>query len=222
MTARIEPFPSDLAAADITAEPADDADGSGTHTSSRPSREAAEDAVRTLIAYLGDDPDREGLIDTPARVIDAYGELFGGYGGDAGADLARTFDEVAGYSDMVLVRDVPFHSHCEHHMMPIEGVAHIAYLPAGRIVGFSKLARTLDTFARRLQTQEALTMEVAGAIEAALAPRGLVVQIEAQHACMVMRGIAKAGVSNVTSHASGAFAEDAALRRRFDDQVSRR
>ncbi|MEM7568143.1 MAG: GTP cyclohydrolase I, partial [Pseudomonadota bacterium] len=131
-------------------------------------------------------------------------------------------EEVAGYDDMVLVRDVAFHSHCEHHMMPIEGVAHIAYLPAGRIVGFSKLARTLETFARRLQTQEALTMQVAGAIEEALAPRGLIVQIEATHSCMVMRGIAKPGVSNVTSHAAGAFATDEALRRRFDERIARR
>ena len=202
MTARIEPFPSEA--------------------TPRPGREEAEAAVRTLLAYLGDDATREGLRDTPARVIDSYAELFGGYGQDAVAELSRTFEDVSGYGDMVLVRDVAFHSHCEHHMMPIEGVAHIAYVPRDRVVGFSKLARAFDVFARRLQTQEALTMQVADAIERALSPRGIAIQIEAQHACMVSRGIAKPGVSNVTSHFSGSFADDKALRARFLDLTAKR
>jgi GTP cyclohydrolase I len=181
----------------------------------RPSREDAEAAVRTLIAYAGDDPAREGLIDTPKRVVSAYEELYGGYRESAGDVLDRTFAETGGYDDLVLVRDIPFHSHCEHHMMPFYGKAHIAYLPVERVVGLSKLARLIDVFALRLQTQEHLNSQIALAIEKVLKPRGVAVMLEAEHTCMSLRGVAKAGSTTVTTHLLGHFRDDAPVQARF-------
>lgn len=174
----------------------------------RPSREEAEAAVRTLLRWAGDDPNREGLRDTPARVAKAYGQLFGGYEQDADALLERVFEEVEGYSDIVLVRDIPFYSHCEHHMVPFMGLAHIAYYPTKGVVGLSKLARVVDTFARRLQTQETMTAQIADVIESILKPRGIAVMVEAEHLCMAMRGVQKAGVSTITTQFRGAFKND--------------
>jgi GTP cyclohydrolase I len=181
----------------------------------RPSREDAEAAVRTLIAYAGDDPAREGLIDTPKRVVSAYEELYGGYRESADDVLDRTFAETGGYDDLVLVRDIPFHSHCEHHMMPFYGKAHIAYLPVERVVGLSKLARLIDVFALRLQTQEHLNSQIALAIEKVLKPRGVAVMLEAEHTCMSLRGVAKAGSSTITTHLLGYFRDDAQAQSRF-------
>jgi GTP cyclohydrolase I len=181
----------------------------------RPSREEAEGAVRTLIAFAGDDPAREGLLDTPKRVISAYEELYSGYRESADEILDRTFSETGGYDDLVLVRDIPFHSHCEHHMMPFFGKAHIAYLPIERVVGLSKLARLIDVFALRLQTQEHLNSQVALAIEKVLRPRGVAVMLEAEHTCMSLRGVAKAGSFTVTSQFLGTFRDDAAAQARF-------
>lgn len=181
----------------------------------RPSREEAEAAVRTLLRWAGDDPTREGLIDTPARVAKAFGQLFGGYQQDAGELLERVFEEVEGYSDIVLVRDIPFYSHCEHHMVPFMGLAHIAYYPTKGVVGLSKLARVVDTFARRLQTQETMTAQIADVIESVLEPRGVAVMVEAEHLCMAMRGVQKAGVSTITTQFRGAFKDDANEQVRF-------
>ncbi len=181
----------------------------------RPTREEAEAAVRTLIRWAGDDPSREGLLDTPARVAKAYRELFAGYDADIEDVLGRTFEEVAGYDDMVMVKDIPFHSHCEHHMVPIIGVAHVAYLPKGRVLGLSKIARTVDVYARRLQTQEAMTAQVAAAIQEKLEPAGVAVLIEAEHMCMSMRGIQKEGSTTLTSTFTGTFKDDATLQARF-------
>jgi GTP cyclohydrolase I len=181
----------------------------------RPSREEAEAAVRTLIRWAGDDPAREGLIETPKRVVKAYEELFEGYGLDASATLAKVFREVEGYDDLVLVKDIPFHSHCEHHMVPFHGVAHIAYYPEGGVVGLSKLARVVEIFARRLQTQETMTAEIVQAIDAALHPRGIAVMIDAEHMCMSMRGIRKAGASTTTCQFTGVFRDDPAEQLRF-------
>ncbi|WP_196258719.1 GTP cyclohydrolase I FolE [Pelagibacterium limicola] len=181
----------------------------------RPSREEAEAAVRTLIAWAGDDPTREGLLDTPRRVVDAYREFFGGYDEDAAAILQTTFSEVGGYDDIVLVRDIPFHSHCEHHMVPFVGKAHIAYLPHDGVVGLSKLARVTDVFAKRLQTQENLTAQIIEAINEAINPRGAAVMLEAEHMCMSMRGIRKHGASTVTHRFTGVFAEDRQEQDRF-------
>jgi GTP cyclohydrolase I len=164
-----------------------------------------EAAVRTLLLWTGDNPDREGLLDTPARVARAYREMFDGYGKDAAAELGRTFEEVEGYSDIVIERDIAFHSHCEHHMVPIIGRAHVGYLPDGKVVGLSKLARVVDIFARRLQTQEAMTAQIADTIQTALQPRGVAVIIEAEHMCMAMRGIRKQGATTLTSTFTGAF-----------------
>jgi GTP cyclohydrolase I len=171
----------------------------------RPSREEAEAAVRTLILWAGDDPTREGLLDTPRRVTKAYGELFSGYGEDAEDILDRVFEEVEGYSDMVLVKDIPFASHCEHHMVPFVGKAHIGYYPSKGVVGLSKLARVVDVFARRLQTQETMTAQIADAIEASLRPRGIAVLVEAEHMCMSMRGVQKHGSSTMTTQYRGVF-----------------
>jgi GTP cyclohydrolase IA len=173
----------------------------------RPTREEAEAAVRTLLRWAGDDPDREGLKETPARVAKAYEELFGGYDLCPAEELGRTFEEVAGYDDIVLLKDIPFHSHCEHHMVPIIGKAHVAYLPDGKVVGLSKIARVIDIFSRRLQTQEAMTAQIAGAIQEVLQPRGVAVMIEAEHMCMAMRGIKKQGSSTLTTTFTGAFKE---------------
>ena len=181
----------------------------------RPTREEAEAAVRTLIAWTGDDPDREGLLDTPKRVVKAYQELFGGYDQDPEEHLQRTFEEVGGYTDMVLLREVPFFSFCEHHMVPFIGKAHIAYYPSNGVVGLSKLARVVDIYARRLQTQENLTAQIVDTIDDSLRPRGLAVMLEAEHQCMTMRGIQKHGVSTVTTRFTGLFEEDPSLQVRF-------
>lgn len=181
----------------------------------RPTREQAEEAVRTLLAWTGDNPDREGLIHTPRRVVNAFEELYSGYGQDPSELLTTTFSEVGGYQDMVLVRDIPFYSHCEHHMVPFLGKAHIAYYPVEGVVGLSKLARLVDIFARRLQTQETMTSQVSSALEEHLGTRGVAVMLEAEHLCMSMRGVQKGGVSTMTSHFSGIFKEDAAEREKF-------
>ena len=181
----------------------------------RPSREDAEAAVRTLIAFAGDDPAREGLLDTPKRVVSAYEELYGGYRESADEVLDRTFSETGGYDDMVLVRDIPFHSHCEHHMMPFIGKAHIAYMPVERVVGLSKLARLIDVFALRLQTQEHLNSQIALSIEKVLRPRGVAVMLEAEHTCMSMRGVAKSGALTITGQYLGTFRDDPHAQSRF-------
>jgi len=181
----------------------------------RPSLAEAEAAVRTLLLWAGDDPDREGLVDTPARVARAYGEFFAGYGDDPVAMLARSFEETDGYDEMVVLRDIRLESHCEHHMVPIIGKAHIAYLPNGRVVGISKLARVIETYAKRLQIQEKLTAQIANTIEAVLQPKGVAVVIEAAHQCMTTRGIHKPGVSMVTSRMLGEFRTNDATRREF-------
>jgi GTP cyclohydrolase IA len=182
----------------------------------RPSREEAEAAVRTLLLWTGDDPDREGLRETPARVVKAYDELFSGYKHDASEVLSRVFEEVQGYDDLVLVRDIPFNSHCEHHMLPFIGKAHIAYYVGEEgVVGLSKLARLVDIYARRLQTQEALTAQIIGAIEKHLRPRGAAVMLEAEHLCMSMRGVMKQGASTVTNQFTGVFRDDPAEQVRF-------
>ena len=173
----------------------------------RPSREEAEAAVRTLIAFAGDDPAREGLQETPARVVSSYEELFRGYRECPLDVLDRTFSEIGRYDDLVLIRDVPFSSHCEHHMAPFIGKAHVAYVPVERVVGLSKLARLIDVYARRLQTQEHLTSQVATAIDEILKPRGVAVMLEAEHLCMSMRGVQKPGVSTVTTQFTGSFRE---------------
>ena len=175
--------------------------------------EKVAEAVRTLIAWAGDDPGREGLIDTPARVARAWKEYASGYGEDPAAHLARTFDEVGGYDEIVLLKDIPFQSHCEHHLAPIIGKAAIAYLPADRVVGISKLARVLHGFARRLQVQERLTAQVADCIWDHLAPKGVAVVIEASHACMTARGVNTPGVMMTTSRMMGIFREDERSRR---------
>ncbi|MCV0396779.1 MAG: GTP cyclohydrolase I FolE [Rhizobiaceae bacterium] len=171
----------------------------------RPSQSEVEEAVRTLLRWTGDDPDREGLIDTPRRVAAAYRELFGGYDRDPAEELGRTFEEVAGFDDLVIERDIHFHSHCEHHMVPIIGRAHVGYLPDGKVVGLSKIARVVDIFAHRLQTQEAMTAQIARAIQDGLNPRGVAVVIEAEHMCMAMRGIRKQGSTTLTSTFTGAL-----------------
>jgi len=178
----------------------------------KPSREQALAAVRTLIAYVGDNPDREGLRDTPKRVIDAYEELYSGYRECPVDVLERTFSEIGRYDDLVLVRDIAFNSHCEHHMMPFMGKAHVAYKPVDRVVGLSKLARLVDVYARRLQTQEHMTSQIATAIEE-MSPRGVAVMIEAEHMCMSLRGVEKPGSSTITTQFSGSFRDNP------DDQV---
>jgi len=188
----------------------------------RPSREEAEIAVKTLLAYIGEDPAREGLRDTPRRVVEAYDELFQGYHLCPAEVLNRTFGETAGYDDFVLVRDIPFTSHCEHHVMPFYGKAHIAYTPVERVVGLSKLARLVDIFAHRLQTQEHLTAQVAGAIDAVLKPRGVAVMIEAEHTCMSVRGIAKQGSRTITTRFTGVFRNNPDDQSRFLNLVRER
>ncbi|MBB3234602.1 GTP cyclohydrolase I FolE [Phyllobacterium endophyticum] len=172
----------------------------------RPTQEEAEAAVRTLLLWAGDNPDREGLLDTPQRVANTYKELFSGYAQDPADVLGRTFEEVAGYEDMILIQDIPFFSHCEHHMVPIIGKAHVAYLPDGeKVVGLSKIARVVDIFAHRLQTQESMTAQIAAAIQDSLRPRGVAVMIEAEHMCMAMRGIRKSGSVTTTTTFTGSF-----------------
>ena len=179
------------------------------------SREEAMTAVRTLLAWAGEDPGREGLIDTPRRVVDAYEDWYSGYGLDPDEYLARTFEEVAGYDEMIVLRNIEFESHCEHHMAPIIGRAHVGYLPDGKVVGISKLARVVDTYARRFQVQEKLTAQIARCIERALHPLGVGVVIEGAHECMTTRGIHKRGVSMTTSMMLGTFREDARTRAEF-------
>ncbi|MEM9733792.1 MAG: GTP cyclohydrolase I FolE [Pseudomonadota bacterium] len=174
----------------------------------RPTREEAEEAVRTLLRWTGDDPNREGLLDTPSRVVKAFSELYSGYGQDPADVLGRTFEEVAGYNDMVVVRDIPFFSHCEHHMVPIIGKAHVGYLPDGRVLGLSKIARVVNIFAHRLQTQESMTAQVSDAIQSSLNPRGVAVMIEAEHMCMAMRGIRKQGSTTLTTAFTGAYKDE--------------
>jgi GTP cyclohydrolase I len=185
----------------------------------RPSRAEAEKAVKTLLAYIGEDIAREGLVDTPRRFVEAWDELFQGYHQSPADVLNRTFGETAGYDDFVLVRDIPFTSHCEHHVMPFYGVAHVAYLPVGRVVGLSKLARLVDIFARRLQTQEHLTAQIADAIEEVLRPRGVAVLVEAEHTCMSVRGIGKEGAFTLTTRFTGVFHEHKHEQERFLSMV---
>ena len=181
----------------------------------RPSREEAEEAVRTLLRWAGDDPAREGLQGTPDRVVRSYEEFFAGYAEDPVEILSRTFEEVAGYDELVLLKGIRLESHCEHHMVPIIGVAHVAYLPRNRVVGISKLARVVEAYAKRLQIQEKLTAEIANAVDSVLQPRGVAVVIEAAHQCMTTRGVHKPDVEMVTSRMLGAFRENAETRREF-------
>ncbi len=173
----------------------------------RPTREEAEEAVRTLLRWAGDDPNREGLVDTPKRMVRAYEDLFSGYRDDPAAYFERKFEDVSGYSEMVLVRDIGFASHCEHHVIPFTGRVDIAYYPAEGVLGLSKLARVVDAFARRLQTQETMTEQIAQAIDEHLKPRGVAVMVEAEHLCMSMRGIRKQGASTITTSFKGKFGE---------------
>lgn len=188
----------------------------------RPSRAAAEQAVRTLIAYAGDNPQREGLLDTPRRVVDSYDEFFSGYHESAHDVLSRTFDEVGGYDDIVMLRDIEVNSHCEHHMIPFVGKAHVAYFPTDRVVGISKLARVVDVFAHRLQTQETMTAQIADTINDVLKPKGVAVMIEAVHQCMSLRGVKKPDVATITTQFTGIFKEDPAQQARFMTLVSDR
>tara|TARA_B100000029_G_scaffold105334_1_gene95983 strand:- start:2088 stop:2717 length:630 start_codon:yes stop_codon:yes gene_type:complete len=181
----------------------------------KPSIEEAMDAVKTLISWAGDNPEREGLLDTPKRVVKAYEEFFSGYNQDALAVLGKTFEDVEGYDDIVFLRDINIETHCEHHMVPIIGVAHVAYLPKEKVVGISKLARVVEIFAKRLQTQETMTMQILQTIDKALNPYGTAVMIDAKHQCMTTRGINKPNVSTVTTKFSGSFSKDTELRERF-------
>jgi len=181
----------------------------------RPSRKEAEAAVRTLISWAGDDPAREGLIETPKRVVKAYEEFFAGYDEDPDAVLSKTFEEVEGYDDMVMLRDIDLESHCEHHMVAILGKAHIAYVPTSKVVGISKLARVIEIYAKRLQTQETMTAQVADSINRVLAPKGVAILIEAKHQCMTTRGIKKPDVATITTQFTGVFKEDPNMERRF-------
>ncbi len=185
----------------------------------RPSREQAEDAVRTLLAWVGDDPRRPGLANTPKRVVEAYEERFSGYREDPAAELARTFEDVSGYSDMILLRDVRLESYCEHHIAPFTGVAHVAYLPDKRVVGLSKLARIVDIFGRRLQVQESLTAQIGETIQHVLRPQGVAVLIRASHQCMTLRITNQPGAIMETAHFTGVFKNNESWRRRFIDAV---
>jgi GTP cyclohydrolase I len=207
MDAVIKPFARPVLSESVSAAP--------VPAVPRPSREEAEAAVRTLIAYAGDDPNREGLLDTPKRVTKAYDELFGGYRECPLDVLERTFSEIGSYDDFVLVRDIAFNSHCEHHMMPFYGKAHVAYMPNAEVVGLSKIARLIEVYARRLQTQEHLTSQIATAMHEILRPRGVAVMLEAEHMCMSVRGIQKAGASTATTKFTGIFRDDAAAQARF-------
>lgn len=197
-------------------------DKSAPHTL-RPTRAEAEEAVRTLLAWAGDDPDRKGLQMTPQRVVEAYQEYFSGYHQDPIAILREpAFDEIAGYDDLILVKDIRFSSHCEHHIAPFYGVAHIAYFPGTFVAGFSRLARLVDVFARRLTTQETLTAEIAATLDEGLAPRGAAIYIEARHNCMTARSVQQTESSVVTTRFTGCFADQAELRSRFIDLITRR
>ena len=174
----------------------------------KPTREEAEEAVRTLISWAGDDPSREGLVETPKRVVKSYQEFYEGYFQDPDEILSKFFNEIEGYDEIVLVKDIPFQSHCEHHMVPILGIAHVGYLPDQRVVGLSKLARIVDLYAKRLQTQETMTAQIADTIERVLKPRGVAVVIDAEHQCMSSRGVNKIGTSTVTSRMLGVFRDN--------------
>ncbi len=186
-----------------------------TDDKSRPSREEAEEAVRTLLRWAGDDPAREGLIDTPARVTKAYGEWFRGYGEDPAAVLQRTFEEVDGYDEMVVLKDIRFESFCEHHMAPIIGKAHVGYIPTDRVVGISKLVRLVEAYSKRLQVQEKLTAQIANTLQEVLQPRGVAVVMEGEHHCMSTRGVHKHGVTMVTSRMMGIFKSNDITRQEF-------
>ncbi|MBN8521733.1 MAG: GTP cyclohydrolase I FolE [Alphaproteobacteria bacterium] len=186
--------------------------------SAKPSRAEAEQAVETLLRYIGEDPARGGLVETPARYVRAFDEFFAGYALSAEDELSKTFEDIEGYDDMVIVRDIAFVSHCEHHIVPIIGQAHVAYWPDQKIVGISKLARVVDIFARRLTSQESMTRDIATAIQSALAPKGVAVMVRADHQCMSTRGVGKQGTSTVTSYFSGYF-DDTATRARFMEMV---
>ncbi len=188
----------------------------------RPSREEAERAVETLIRWAGDNPVREGLKETPARVVRAYEEFFAGYGLDAESELAKTFEDIQDFDDMVIVRDIDFTSHCEHHMVPIVGRAHVAYWPSAQVVGISKLARVVDIFAKRLISQEMMTRQIVETIESALKPKGSAVMIEANHQCMSIRGVNKENAATITTTFSGIFKQDKDVRQRFLDLIARR
>ena len=181
----------------------------------KPSREEAEDAIRTLLRWAGDDPAREGLLDTPSRVVSAYEDWFSGYEQDPEEYLTRTFEEVEGYDDMVVLRDISFESHCEHHMAPIIGRAHVGYLPTNKVVGISKLARVVEAYARRFQVQEKMNAQIARCIQRVLEPKGVAVVIEGTHQCMTTRGVHKSGVSMVTSTMLGEFRKNPLTRREF-------
>ncbi len=211
MDAIVKPWPKQVLSDHVRAAP--------QPIENRPSREEAEAAVRTLIAYAGDDPSREGVIETPKRVVDAYGEIFRGYTECPAEVLDRTFSETGGYDDFVLVRDIDFNSHCEHHMMPFVGKAHIAYRPVKRVVGLSKLARLVDVYARRLQTQEHLTSQIATAINEILQPKGVAVMLDAEHMCMSLRGVEKHGASTLTTQFLGSFKDDPNEQVRFITSV---
>jgi len=213
-------MPSDTAPEPLETAPAEQADAggrarAGQDDSDRPTREEAESAVRTMIRWIGDDPAREGLLDTPGRVTRAWREFGAGYEQDPKEILARTFEEIAGYDEMVVLRDIGFESHCEHHMLPIIGRAHVAYLPRSRVVGISKLARIVEAFARRLQIQEKMTAEIADTIHEVLEPYGVAVVVDAAHHCMTTRGVRRGGVNMVTSRMLGAFRKDPSTRREF-------
>ncbi len=186
-----------------------------TASSQPPSRAEAEAAVRTLLRWAGDDPDREGLLDTPSRVVKSYEEFFAGYRQDPKTLLQRTFEETDGYDELIVLRDIRFESHCEHHMVPIIGVAHIGYLPQNRVIGISKLARVIEAFAKRLQIQEKLTAQIANIIDEVLKPRGVAVIVEARHQCMTTRGVHKPDATLVTSRMLGELRENASTRREF-------
>jgi len=186
-----------------------------------PSREEAEEAVRTLLRWTGDDPDREGLLDTPARVVRSYEEFFSGYAEDPLDFLQRTFEETEGYDELVLLRDIRFESHCEHHMVPIIGKLHIGYLPRNRVVGISKLARVAEVYAKRLQIQEKLTAQIANCIDEVLQPKGVAVVVEASHQCMTTRGVHKPGVAMLTSRMLGEFRDNPETRREFLSLIGR-
>jgi len=187
----------------------------------RPTREEAEEAVRTLIRWAGDDPDREGLLDTPSRVVRSYEEFFSGYLEDPAQILARTFSEVDGYDEMIVLTDIRFESHCEHHMVPIIGKAHVAYMPNHRVVGISKLARLVEVYAKRLQIQEKMTVQIADTLNDILQPNGVAVVIEAAHQCMTTRGVHKEGVAMVTSRMLGSFRDNLSTRQEFLAMIGR-
>ncbi len=190
-------------------------------TGVRPSKDVAEGAVRTLIEWAGDDPTREGLVGTPDRVLRAYDEFYCGYQEDPVATLRKAVEPANGYDDMVLLRGIRFSSHCEHHMITIVGVAHVAYVPDAQMVGISKIARVVDVFARRLQIQEAMTSQIAVAIEEAISPKGVAVLIDAEHQCMTTRGVQRPGMTTVTTHVTGCFKSDPAQRREFVEVATR-